>query len=266
MCVELLYSSGANNDNWSHLLYARRQSLAFQCRHRWGINAQTADREKKQHCPTDWTCFRTSTTNRKLLGSTNVGKHGGNTPTNCYTLLLCAENENQTIPRYGKKKTRIFLRSVHYERRKKKYLLRDQTISEKANYISKLSNLSGSIFTIPVTLQMPPFLPSRHIGTVCLLLGIEEGIAPHSLHHLLLLNTHLLCVDLGKSLLIYQAGVDPRSSNDPCLKKNARFWGTKSSNPFGPTAGWNFWSPDTNHIVIFAKKTKKEKVLAFQLR
>mmetsp|Transcript_18719 Transcript_18719/g.21778 ORF Transcript_18719/g.21778 Transcript_18719/m.21778 type:complete len:214 (+) Transcript_18719:318-959(+) len=39
----------------------------------------------------------------------------------------------------------------------------------------------------------------HHIGPY-LLLGVEEGIAPHSLHHLLLLHAHLLCVDLGKSL------------------------------------------------------------------
>ena len=125
VCVELLYSSGANNDNWSHVLYARLgQSLAFQCRHRWGINAQTADREKNhiaqriEHVSAHrlqtesclkawkkvgdglWHCF----THIKGHGCTNVGKHGGNTPTNCYTLLLCAENENQTIPRYGGKK------------------------------------------------------------------------------------------------------------------------------------------------------------------
>jgi hypothetical protein len=54
--------------------------------------------------------------------------------------------------------------------------------------------------------------------------------------------------------------VDSRSSNDPCLKKNAGFLGTLS-------AGWNFWSPHTNHIVIFAKNPKKEKVRkSFQLR
>ena len=38
-----------------------------------------------------------------------------------------------------------------------------------------------------------------HIGPD-LLLGIEEGVTPHALHHLFLLNTHLLRIDLGKSL------------------------------------------------------------------
>ena len=84
------------------------------------------------------------------------------------------------------------------------YLLRGQTIHQWK--ISTAQVFQFKWIHLHYPRQISPFLPRRQIETFCLLLGIEEGIAPHSLHHLLLLHTHLLCVDLGKSLLMNSFG------------------------------------------------------------